>query len=259
MAASDFNAPGAMVPKSRVCCSKATSFPADIKTPTVCADGQPIPWGTPGSTGTAPHRDDDRATGWEALGMTKDAAPPAGFRALLRNRDYRLLFAGLSISLSGSWAYNVGLVVFVFNATHSAGWVAVASITRFLTALVTSPFGGLIADRVERVRLMVTLDVLSLILQSLLALVAALNGSVILAIIVTAFAAATGSAYDRPLGGDPGSRRRGTSALRTARNPRWRTWPSSSAPESARWSCCLAPRAWCSPSTPQPLGFRLCW
>ena len=128
--------------------------------------------------------------------MTKDAAPPAGFRALLRNRDYRLLFAGLSISLSGSWAYNVGLVVFVFNATHSAGWVAVASIIRFLTALVTSPFGGLIADRVERVRLMVTLDVLSLILQSLLALVAALNGSVILAIIVTAFAAATGSAYD---------------------------------------------------------------
>jgi MFS family permease len=128
--------------------------------------------------------------------MTKDAAQPAGFRALLRNRDYRLLFAGLSISLSGSWAYNVGLVVFVFNATHSPGWVAAASMTRFLTALVASPFGGLIADRVERVRLLVTLDVLSLILQSLLALVAALNGSVILAIIVTAFAAATGSAYD---------------------------------------------------------------
>ena len=73
-----------------------------------------------------------------------------GYRALFRNRDYRLLFSGLAISMSGSWAYNVALVVFVFNATHSPAWVAAASMTRFLCALIASPFGGLIADRVER-------------------------------------------------------------------------------------------------------------
>ena len=119
-----------------------------------------------------------------------------GYRALFRNRDYRLLLAGLAISMSGSWAYNVALVVFVFNATHSPAWVAAASMTRFLCALVASPFGGLVADRVERVRLMVTLDVAALILQVALALVAAFNGAVVLAIILAALTSVTGSSYD---------------------------------------------------------------
>jgi MFS family permease len=119
-----------------------------------------------------------------------------GYRALFRNRDYRLLFSGLAISMSGSWAYNVALVVFVFNATHSPAWVAAASMTRFLCALVASPFGGLIADRVERVRWMVFLDTVALILQALLALVAAFNGAVVLAIILAALTSVTGSSYD---------------------------------------------------------------
>jgi MFS family permease len=125
-------------------------------------------------------------------------APKAkvGYRALFRNRDYRLLYSGLAISMSGSWAYNVALVVFVFNATHSAGWVAAASMTRFLTALVASPFGGVVADRVERIRWMVTLDSVAFVLQGLLALVAALNGAVVLAIVLAALTSATTSSYD---------------------------------------------------------------
>ena len=135
-----------------------------------------------------------------------------GYRTLLRNRDYRLLYIGLAISMSGSWAYNVALVVFVFNATHSPAWVAAASMTRFLCALVASPFGGLIADRVERVRLMVTLDSVALILQAALAVVAALNGAVVLAIILAAA--------------------RSISPPRTVRSPPSRTSPSSSVPRS---------------------------
>ncbi|MGA7988444.1 MAG: MFS transporter [Candidatus Dormiibacterota bacterium] len=131
--------------------------------------------------------------------VTEAAGPPKakiGYRALLRNRDYRLLYSGLAISLSGSWAYNVALVVFVFDATHSAAWVAAASMTRFLTALVASPFGGLVADRIERVRLMVTLDVVALVLQSLLAVVAALNGPVVLGILLAALTSVSGSSRD---------------------------------------------------------------
>jgi MFS family permease len=125
-----------------------------------------------------------------------DTTPRVGYRSLFANRDYRLLFSGLTISMSGSWAYNVALVVFVFNTTHSPAWVAAASMTRFLTALVTSPIGGLIADRVERVRLMVTLDVLALSFQTVLAVVAALNGPVVLAIALAALTSVTTSSYD---------------------------------------------------------------
>jgi MFS family permease len=125
-----------------------------------------------------------------------DVRAPIGFRALFRNRDYRLLFCGLAISMSGSWAYNVALVVFVYDATHSPAWVAAASMTRFLCALVTSPFGGLLADRTERVRLMVTLDAAALVFQVALALVAALHGAVVIAIVLSALTSVAGSSYD---------------------------------------------------------------
>ena len=125
-----------------------------------------------------------------------DTTPRVGYRSLFANRDYRLLFSGLTISMSGSWAYNVALVVFVFNATHSPAWVAAASMTRFLTALVTSPIGGLVADRVERVRLMVTLDSLALTFQAALAVVAWLNGPVALAIALAALTSVSTSSYD---------------------------------------------------------------
>jgi len=139
----------------------------------------------------------DDVTG-SAKASEQPDAPKAkvGYRALFRNRDYRLLFSGLAISMSGSWAYNVALVVFVFDATHSAAWVAAASMTRFLTALVASPFGGLVADRVERIRFMVTLDTVCLVLQSGLAVVAALNGPVLVAIVLAAMSSVCGSSYD---------------------------------------------------------------
>jgi MFS family permease len=68
--------------------------------------------------------------------------------------------------------------------------------TRFLCALVASPFGGLIADRTERVRLMVTLDSVAMVLQAALAVVAALNGAVVIAIVLAALTSVTGSSYD---------------------------------------------------------------
>ena len=127
---------------------------------------------------------------------TGEASPRVGYRSLFLIRDYRLLFSGLTISMSGSWAYNVALVVFVFNATHSPAWVAAASMTRFLTALVASPLGGLVADRIERVRLMVTLDAIALVFQTALAVVAVLNGPVVLAIVMAALTSVTTSSYD---------------------------------------------------------------
>lgn len=98
--------------------------------------------------------------------------------------------------MTGSWAYSVALVVYVFDVTHSPGWVAAAAVSRFLTSLLASPFGGLVADRMERVRLMVALDVLSLAVQGLLAVVAALNGPVVLALVLVALTSLAGRAYD---------------------------------------------------------------
>ena len=98
------------------------------------------------------------------------------YRAALGRRDLRLLFGGLLISATGSWAYNVALLAYVFNSTHSLGWVGAAGLGRFLPALVLSAYAGVLAERFERVRVMVSSDLLCVAFQAALAIVAFADG-----------------------------------------------------------------------------------
>ena len=68
------------------------------------------------------------------------------YRAALSTRDLRLLFGGLLVSATGSWAYNVALLAFVFDRTRSLAWVGAAGLVRFVPSLVLSPYGGVIAE-----------------------------------------------------------------------------------------------------------------
>jgi hypothetical protein len=45
-------------------------------------------------------------------------------RAALGHRDFRLLLGGQAISNTGDWLYNVSLIVYVLDVTHSGTWVA---------------------------------------------------------------------------------------------------------------------------------------
>jgi CRP-like cAMP-binding protein/predicted MFS family arabinose efflux permease len=96
----------------------------------------------------------------------------AGYRSALRSRDLRCLLGSQLISSSGSWAYNVALMVLIYQRTHSAAWLAAGTIGRFIPSLVFSGYGGVIAERFERVRLMVWLNVIAMALQLGLAFVA---------------------------------------------------------------------------------------
>ena len=73
----------------------------------------------------------------------------------MAHRDFRYFIAAFTISFIGTWAYNVALTVWVYDETGSAGWVAAATVGRFVPALVFSAYGGVLAERFERVRLMV--------------------------------------------------------------------------------------------------------
>jgi MFS family permease len=119
-----------------------------------------------------------------------------GYRSALAQRDLRLLLGGLTISATGSWAYNVALLAYVFDRTHSLGWVAAAGLVRFIPGLVLSPYGGVIAERTERVRLMVGADLVCALWQAAMAAVAAMNGPVALALVFTVLTAATNVVYN---------------------------------------------------------------
>jgi MFS transporter/cyclic nucleotide-binding protein len=117
-------------------------------------------------------------------------------RTALRHRDLRLLFGALVASATGSWAYNVALLAFVYQQTHSLGWVGAAGLGRFVPALLTSAYGGVIAERFERVRVMVCSDLLCVVWQGLLVVVAATDGSPTLAIALGALTSVSNVPYN---------------------------------------------------------------
>lgn len=119
----------------------------------------------------------------------------SGYRSALGERDLRFLFGGLVVSATGSWAYNVALLAFVFDRTHSLAWVGAAGLVRFVPALALSAYGGVIAERTERVRLMLGADLVCAVWQGALAVVAAAGGPLALALAFAALTAATNIVY----------------------------------------------------------------
>ena len=109
-----------------------------------------------------------------------------GYRSALRHRDLRFLMARFAVSATGSWAYNVALIVVVYEQTRSPAWVAAAGLGRFLPCLVFSPYGGVVAERFERHRVMLTSDLAAMVLMSTLAVLTALGAPVVALIAVAA-------------------------------------------------------------------------
>ena len=86
------------------------------------------------------------------------AAPAArGWSAAissLRYRDYRLLWVGTAVMSAGQWLQQIALSWLVFDMTGSAGLLGLINGVRFLPFLFTSLIGGVLADRMDRRRLM---------------------------------------------------------------------------------------------------------
>ncbi|HEY7661230.1 MAG TPA: MFS transporter [Actinomycetota bacterium] len=85
-----------------------------------------------------------------------------GFRAsvtLLRhNPDFRRLYLASMISLGGDWFLLVALFGLVLDLTGQAIAVAFTIAAQDLTYFLASPFAGVLADRLDRRRLMIVAD-----------------------------------------------------------------------------------------------------
>jgi MFS family permease len=128
--------------------------------------------------------------------MGNAAGKRAGYRSALRSANLRWLLGSQLVSASGSWAYNVALMVLLYDQTHSTAWVAAGALCRFLPSLVCSAYGGVVAERFERVKLMVWLNVLALLLQAGLALVAWRAAPAAFALVLAGLTAVVTSPYN---------------------------------------------------------------
>jgi len=122
-------------------------------------------------------------------------AAAGSYRSALRSTDLRKLMAGITVSATGSWAYNVALAVLLYERTHSPSWVAAGTLCRFVPAILFSPYAGVIAERFERVMLMVRLDLIASALQVVLAILAGRRGPLVAILVVVALAGQVQTVY----------------------------------------------------------------
>jgi MFS family permease len=122
------------------------------------------------------------------------------YRDALRHRDFRLLVAAFIVDQVGSWAYNVVLIVWVYDRTHSTTWVAATTASGWVPRLVFSTYAGVLADRYERTTVMLYSALLSFVAMAGVAITVTAAGPVVLALSLAAVAASTATAY-RPAAG----------------------------------------------------------
>jgi MFS family permease len=72
----------------------------------------------------------------------------------LRHRNYRLFFGGQLVSTVGTWMQTIAMPWLVLQLTHSGFLVGVVLAMQYLPMLVAGPFGGLIADRFPKRRIL---------------------------------------------------------------------------------------------------------
>ena len=78
--------------------------------------------------------------------------------AALSVPNYRLYYAGQAVSLAGTWMQMTAQAWLVLTLTHSSTALGVIIALQTLPVLLLGPYGGVIADRVNKRRLMIILQ-----------------------------------------------------------------------------------------------------
>ena len=77
----------------------------------------------------------------------------------LKVPNYRLYFAGQSVSMIGTWMQMTAQSWLVLTLTHSSTALGVTVALQAVPVLLLAPYGGVVADRVDKRRLMVALQI----------------------------------------------------------------------------------------------------
>ena len=87
------------------------------------------------------------------------AGSRGAFRAL-RHRNYRLYFFGQLTSLAGTWMQSAAQAWLVLKLTNSSMMLGVVSFAQFTPILLVGLFAGVMIDRLDRRRLIITTQIL---------------------------------------------------------------------------------------------------
>src|SRR6266576_3405121 len=87
----------------------------------------------------------------------------------LRHRNFQLFFSGQLISLIGTWMQTVAQSWLVYKLTGSSLRLGAVGFASQIPVFLMAPIGGMVADRVNRHRVVIATQVASMILAFILA------------------------------------------------------------------------------------------
>ncbi|HVW95689.1 MAG TPA: MFS transporter [Mucilaginibacter sp.] len=90
------------------------------------------------------------------------------FKAL-NSRNYRLYFTGQSVSLIGTWMQKTAVSWVIYGLTHSTFMLGVTLFASLFPSFLFSLIGGVVSDRYNRYRVLLTTQIASLVQATLLA------------------------------------------------------------------------------------------
>jgi MFS family permease len=120
------------------------------------------------------------------------------FRAL-KYRNFKLFVIGQSISLIGTWIQQVAMLWLVFSLTNSALLLGIVGFLGQLPMFVIAPFAGVLADRVNKHKLMILTQVLALIQAFILSGLVLFNVISIWHLVVLSVILGVINAFDMPV------------------------------------------------------------
>jgi MFS family permease len=125
------------------------------------------------------------------------AAARTTFRSL-RYRNFRLFFTGQLISQVGTWLTMIALTLLVLHRTHSGVAIGALVACQFGPVLLLGAYGGLVADRSDKRRLLITTQTMEMLQSFALGALAFMHHAPLLAFYLTALAGGCMLAFDNP-------------------------------------------------------------
>ena len=134
----------------------------------------------------------------EPAAPAQQAPPPVARFIALRSRDFRLLLAGQAISLTGSQMQQVAVVWQLYLLSGSPLALGMLGFFRIVPIIVFALGGGVVADALDRRRLMLFTQTALAMVSVALAVLAHAQRTTPAAIYALAFVAGAATAFDNP-------------------------------------------------------------
>lgn len=132
-----------------------------------------------------------------ATGAPGSRRTPSTF-ASLGHRNFRLLWFGTLVSNSGDWMDQVAFNWLVYTMSNSAIYLALANAARFVPILLFTLVGGVIADRVERRKLLLITQSAAMAMAFILAVLVSFDLARIWMVLLIAAGRGTMNSFNQP-------------------------------------------------------------